>query len=1123
MATGSRLFLIPAARPVLCKNVFFISSYSTRTLELCESSSSSSSSALAEEESRNVRVWAWWDVKNCHVPPNFDASKVAPKIMEAVRANGIKGPLNITAFGDVQLLTRAHQEALAYTGVRFTHVNDGKSSADILFDLMYWVSQNPPPAHILLISGDRDFAGVLHRLRMSNYNVLLATPESAPGVLHSAATIAWQWSSMLKGENLTGKCFNHPPDGRYRSWYGSYKLTACLEKPAPGVASAAASLPNVEAYEPSSSGLGSVPKSVVKQVRHILSLHPEGIGISVLRAELAKCGVRLDKGFFGHKRFSRFLLSLPHVQLQPSGDANFSVHLVPWEFPEPCESIPVASTMSGANSEEKGSAATPKVNGEDKRKVRVADEKFSITSILERSSDDNLKPVQPGLSQGRSNEEYMDGESSSPVLVEKHVCQPPNELQKSSVASDKVVNVANAQQSETQLPPKDNKDSETKMDSLKVTSQKSSVEDIVRSEVASHKSKGKNATSVNHSAGNGQSMAEDYVITNYESGDVEAENKYEDPTRMEVDEVVHSPSSSPVDGSPVVQTPAGSPETNNRSPTFFRWIRSLWPFGKSNEKYDDLIANQNKLVSHVEDSKLSELDPTVSQSEEPKLSELDQNVSYVEDSKLSELDQTVRQLEEPKLTELDQSVSHSGKPELFSSASFWNDMESFIFAPKGSLLFSQSRSREDVVHKLQNGGPLVLRSLPKEDFLQLVELLITEKKWLEESPSKTFPFKITQPVQKNSLVKSHGANALRSLFIGRRTSQLNLPKSLEHDVEKHNQSISLARVSAPATETKYTERSRNDILEDCKKLVSEILREHPEGYNIGAFGRLFVDRYGYHLDIQKLGYQKLAALLQIMPGVKLESTYIFPSVPAVCDSDLETSILKTQATTDIHAASNSDSESSESAPKDDNMESPWQELGPVSLDLKSSQKAIELDTSKSKHLDYEPVESDDEFSASEGDGSCLTQSAEQRKPKCNEQDSSFWQVMDLRHSSKEKENSGKKSDNVDSLGISLAGILDSSTESTGDTLSEIPSLKYRENNGKKSDNVDSLDASLTDLFNSSTESTRGTLSKIPSSNYREKQRSRKNYSFVADPVLPNKDKLVDDFKNKKANGSKMQN
>ncbi|KAG4930285.1 hypothetical protein AAZX31_17G123700 [Glycine max] len=1124
MATGYRLFLIPAARPLLRKNFFFISSYSTRALQPCQPSSS------AEEKSRDVRVWAWWDFTKCHVPHNFDVLKVAPTIMEAMRANGIRGPLNITAFGDVLLLSRVHQEALAYTGVRFIHVKDGRSSTtDILVDLMYWVSQNPPPAHILLISGDRDFAGVLHRLRTSNYNILLATPESAPGVLHSAATIAWHWSSMLKEGNLTGKCFNHPPDGPYGSWYGSYKPDS-LEKPAPVAAQEAAdaSLPNVEVHEPSS--LGSVPKSVVKQVRRILSLHPKGIDIDVLRAELVKCGERLDKGMFGHKRFSRFLLSLPRVQLRPGVEGFLAVHLVPSESPEPCESSSVASTMSGAKNKEKGCAATPKVNGEDKSKVKGADEKFSIAPIRERSSDDKSKPVQPSPSQGRSNEEYVDGESSSPVLVEKHVCQPPNKLQKSSVACDKVVDVANAQHSETQLPPKDNKDSETKMDSLKVTCQKSSVEDIVRCEDAGHKSMEKHTTSENHSAGNDQSMVEDNVIANYESGDFEAKNKCEDPTRMEVDEVVHSPSSSPVDGSPVVQTPGASPKTNNRTPTFFSWIRSWWPFGRSNEKYDDLIALQNKAVSHVEGSKLSELDQTVSQSEEPKLSELDQDVSHAEDSKLSELDQTVSQFEEPKLTVLDQTVSHSAKPELFSSASFWNNMESFIFAPKGSLLFSQSRSREDVVHKLQNGGPLVLRSLPKEDILQLVELLITEKKWLEENPSKTFPFKLIRPVQKKSSVnQSHDVNGLRSLFIGR-TSQSNLQKSLEHDVEKHNQSIAHSQVSAPTMETKYTERSRNDILEDCKKLVSEMLREHPEGYNIGSFQRLFVDRYGYHLDIQKLGYQKLAALLQIMPGVKLESTYIFPSVPAVCDSDLETSILKTQATTDIHAASNSDSESSESAPKDDNMESLWCEVGPVSinnsdksgLELKPSQKTIELDTSKSKHPDYEPVVSDDEFSASEGDDSCLTQSAQQRKPKCNEQDSSFWQAMDLWHSSKEEENSGKKSNNVDSLDISLAEILDSSTESTRDTLSQIPSSKYRENNGKKSDNVDSLDTSLADMFNSSsTESTTGTLSKIPSSNYREKQRSHKNYSFVADPVLPNKEKLVDDLK--KADESKMQN
>lgn len=133
MATVSRLFVIPAARPVLARTIFFMSSFSARTFEPCESPSP----ARSQEESRNVRVWAWWDFKNCHVPPDFDASKVAPAIMEAVRANGIKGPLSITAFGDVQQLRRAHQEALAYTGVRFIHVSDGFCSSSSLTIILF--------------------------------------------------------------------------------------------------------------------------------------------------------------------------------------------------------------------------------------------------------------------------------------------------------------------------------------------------------------------------------------------------------------------------------------------------------------------------------------------------------------------------------------------------------------------------------------------------------------------------------------------------------------------------------------------------------------------------------------------------------------------------------------------------------------------------------------------------------------------------------------------------------------------------------------------------------------------------------------------------------------------------
>lgn len=124
---------------------------------------------------------------------------------------------------------------------------------------MDWVSQNPPPAHLFFISGDTDFAGILHKLRMNNYNVLLATPTFASEVFHSAATIIWQWSSILKGQCLSGKHFNHPPDGLLSSWYGNYKMP--VDKPF----SALTSSQKVDIYEPSSD-LPTNPEAVVRQI-----------------------------------------------------------------------------------------------------------------------------------------------------------------------------------------------------------------------------------------------------------------------------------------------------------------------------------------------------------------------------------------------------------------------------------------------------------------------------------------------------------------------------------------------------------------------------------------------------------------------------------------------------------------------------------------------------------------------------------------------------------------------------------------------------------------------------------------------------------------------------------------
>ncbi|KAJ1429717.1 hypothetical protein SESBI_08119 [Sesbania bispinosa] len=296
------------------------------------------------------------------------------------------------------------------------------------------------------------------------------------------------------------------------------------------------------------------------------------------------------------------------------------------------------------------------------------------------------------------------------------------------------------------------------------------------------------------------------------------------------------------------------------------------------------------------------------------------------DDSTAHQNKVVSNFEDPKLSELGQTVSHFGER---PSHQNWT-------------------RTEDLAHKLQKHGPMVLRSLTENEIFQLLELLIEEKKWLEESPSQAYPYRLTQPVQKNSsLGQAHGANGLRNT-------------------------------------------------------------------------------------------QKGIILVVFENNLLIESTYMLPSVPAVCASDSETCTLKTQVTNASHADSNSDNELSDSAPKYDNMESPWEELGE----------------------NYDSSESED-------DSPCSTQLEEQGKAKCNEQDSSFWQALDLWHSSKEGENSVKKSDNIEGLG-----------------------------------------SSLIDLINSSTESSRGTISKIPSGISREKQRSRK-YSFVADPVLPDKDKLID--------------
>lgn len=479
-------------------------------------------------------------------------------------------------------------------------VAGGKNSADrfILMNLMDWVSQNPPPAHLFLISADGDFAEMLQRLRMHNYNILLASTRNAPGILCSAATIIWQWSSLVKGEHLSGKHLNHPPDGLFASWYRNYMIP---EKPFSDVHKSASSQ-KVDMYKPSSD-FHTVPKKVVIQVCRILRSHPKGIPIDDLRTELKKRKVYFGKKFYGYGTFFRFLASTLHVELEPLGFGSFHVCLIPSEKPKPFQGKAVKSIASCTKIDEKGSAAILKLKGEDKNKVREA----------------NWTPLTAS-----SHERSMNDDSKSLSLVERHMSQPPDAMQKFSVCSGKVVDMTTEQLSEIQPQRKDNQLSKTKPDSLKLKTGSKTLSDcdIVGSEDASYRIQEKYKTSRNHSAGNHQTAKEDISTATYESANFRAKNKYENSTRKEVDEVCHSPYS--IQASLLDKIPSGSDKTNRNGPTFFVWIRNWWQFWKGNAESGVSADYHNKVVSHFEDSNPSELVEktvqVVSDFKEPKLS-----------------------------------------------------------------------------------------------------------------------------------------------------------------------------------------------------------------------------------------------------------------------------------------------------------------------------------------------------------------------------------------------------------------------------------------------------------------------------------------------------------------------
>ena len=86
------------------------------------SSSPASSQSFHSHDSKSVKVAVWWDIENCCIPNGVSAFRVPHRIISALRSHGIRGPISITAFGDITRLSRSTQDGLCASGVCLNHV-----------------------------------------------------------------------------------------------------------------------------------------------------------------------------------------------------------------------------------------------------------------------------------------------------------------------------------------------------------------------------------------------------------------------------------------------------------------------------------------------------------------------------------------------------------------------------------------------------------------------------------------------------------------------------------------------------------------------------------------------------------------------------------------------------------------------------------------------------------------------------------------------------------------------------------------------------------------------------------------------------------------------------------------
>ncbi|KAG0705181.1 NYN domain-containing protein, partial [Suillus ampliporus] len=157
--------------------------------------------------SNHRKVAVFWDYENCSPPLNSQGHAIVNGIRRIAHVFGyvtsFKAYLDMSTQSPKSVGFRSDLQSSGVSLIDCPH-NGRKEVVDkmILVDMITFAVDNPSPATIILIAGDRDYAYAVSTLRLRQYSVVLIVPPAPniPQSLESQASVVVDWNYAVLGK-----------------------------------------------------------------------------------------------------------------------------------------------------------------------------------------------------------------------------------------------------------------------------------------------------------------------------------------------------------------------------------------------------------------------------------------------------------------------------------------------------------------------------------------------------------------------------------------------------------------------------------------------------------------------------------------------------------------------------------------------------------------------------------------------------------------------------------------------------------------------------------------------------------------------------------------------------------